>query len=125
MITVLQSNQTRDTTFYGHDDICSVEKVIGMVFDSLEDEGLGYSHVGSIDTNDLDEAYQLTNNINSSWIDGDKVDFLSDAVKAKGGCRSTSVGDILIDNSTGKIWIVASFGFDDLLKVAKEAKGNA
>ena len=63
--------------------------------------------VAEVDTNDLDEAYRLTNNITNSWI-------INKGVKAVEGVqhRSTSVGDLLECN--GKSYVVESVGFREL-----------
>lgn len=50
--------------------------------------------VADVDTNDIDTAFQLTNNIDSSWAENRRVTPL---FKGDRGCRSTSVGDLIID----------------------------
>lgn len=60
----------------------------------------------------LERAFQLTNTIDSNWYDNDKdVAFLGDSAE---GCRSTSVGDVLHDTDSGKMWLVASCGFKEI-----------
>jgi len=59
--------------------------------------------------NPLEEAFRLTNSINCPWYLNENIS-VSDY--AKGGCRSTSIGDIIMVN--GRIFIVASFGFLEL-----------
>ena len=64
-----------------------------------------YISVAEVDTGDLDHAYRLTNTINCSWWENHGV-----VAKFEGeGCRSTSVGDLLmVDESS---YLVAADGF--------------
>jgi hypothetical protein len=61
-----------------------------------------YTHVANVDTNDMEEAFQLMN----LWEDETKVEKL-------GPCSSMSVGDILV-LECGWIYRCASFGFTKL-----------
>ena len=61
-----------------------------------------YTHVATVDTNDMEEAYELMN----LWEDESKVEKL-------GPCSSMSVGDILVIEC-GWIYRCASFGFDEI-----------
>ena len=58
-----------------------------------------YAHVANVDTNDMEEAFELMN----LWNDESKVERL-------GPCSSMSVGDIL--DVDGKLFRCASFGFE-------------
>lgn len=58
-----------------------------------------YTHVANVDTNDMEEAFELMN----LWEDESKVEKL-------GPCSSMSVGDIL--DLDGKLFRCASFGFE-------------
>ena len=58
-----------------------------------------YTHVANVDTNDMEEAYELMN----LWEDESKVEKL-------GPCSSMSVGDIL--DVDGTLFRCASFGFE-------------
>jgi len=49
--------------------------------------------VADVDTEDLDKAYELTNNIDHSWWENTEV-----TKCVPGSIRSTSVGDVLIHN---------------------------
>jgi len=73
--------------------------------------GSDYEAVAVVEAATLDEAYELTNNIDGLWINNEAVVWLSAAVKAAGGCRSTSVGDVIVGRGT---FAVASFGFDQI-----------
>lgn len=61
-----------------------------------------YTHVANVNTNDMEEAYELMN----LWEDESKVEKL-------GPCSSMSVGDILVIEC-GWIYRCASFGFDEI-----------
>jgi hypothetical protein len=52
--------------------------------------------VALVDTNDPEKAYQLTNNIDQSWIKNPGV-YTSNLPET----RSTSVGDMIVDGSPG------------------------
>jgi hypothetical protein len=67
-----------------------------------------YVKVAKVDTNDLDVAFELTNHLHQSWALNHGVTPL--AVMPQ---RSTSVGDVL-ELSSGKLFVVASFGFLEL-----------
>jgi hypothetical protein len=113
-ITVLHANNTRDSFFFGHDDIYSIAdaKQAWLAGD--------YDYVASLNLYDLDDAYQVTQNIATSWIKSER-DWISGhkavgyvAAEFDDGARSSSVGDIfLISNEDGQTeaWIVASCGF--------------
>lgn len=66
-------------------------------------EAAKLNEVAVIDTNDLNEAFTLTQNINSSWtvLPQVKTDLKE--------CRSTSAGDVLIKD--GKFFLIAIAGF--------------
>lgn len=66
----------------------------------------GFIHVADVDTNDLDDAFRLTNNIESSWTE-------NEGVTAHGiRLRSSMVGDIFELN--GEKFVCASIGFEKL-----------
>jgi len=61
--------------------------------------------VAEVKSDDLEDAYRLTNNIDSAWKRGIDVTYLG----PPDGCRSTSMGDIL--EHDGKFFVVDTFGF--------------
>ena len=75
----------------------------------------GYVLVADVSVDDPDMAYELTNTIDNYWWENDKVDqnFVGD------GCRSTSVGDVLV-MPDGRVLRCASFGWADISNVRKE-----
>lgn len=85
------------------------KKLVGFIFpdSDLPKFPAEYVEVGTVDTDSLDEAYALTQNVESFWGLNNKTaaKFLQ--------CRSTSVGDV-IKTSEGKFFMVANFGFEEI-----------
>jgi hypothetical protein len=80
--------------------------------------GATMRRVALIETDDPQEAYQLTNNINNSWIENSKVPPTGfDPIK---GVRSTSVGDMIVKGTPGdpgsKHLVVEPLGFRELTR---------
>lgn len=69
-----------------------------------------YDCVAAVDTPSLDAAYERTNTIHSPWY---TAPGLPVSAQAALGCRSTSVGDVLL-TSDGRLYAVASMGFTDI-----------
>ena len=65
-----------------------------------------HEYVASVDTDSLDEAFQLTNSIEDSWVKNPEV--TTDLEEA----RSTSAGDMM--ERDGKRFIVSNFGFEEV-----------
>lgn len=99
-INVYHSTNFRDTSFYGHDDIITADAIRQMLKDGK------YDFVATVNVDDLNVAYGLTNNIMSSWTQNENVDARVDEA------RSTSVGDIFVTEDV--MYIVAAHGFDKL-----------
>lgn len=57
----------------------------------------------------LEEAFRLTNNIDSSWVETHACVEVAPPVLQEGGCRSTSIGDLMRLN--GVMYQVRSAGF--------------
>jgi len=70
-----------------------------------------YSLVSNVDCVELGDAYARTNNIDNAWIKNEGVTPVYNVPQ-----RSTSVGDILVDNDE-TVWFVASFGFEKVEEV--------
>lgn len=66
-----------------------------------------YDLVAVVDSDDLEEAWALTNHIDHDWTDNEKVWALTKAV------RSSSVGDIFVVKGGG-FYAVAGVGFKKL-----------
>lgn len=63
-----------------------------------------YAKVGEVDTDNLEEAFSATNNIDDSWTKNAGVRSL-----AGSNVRSTSAGDIMEKDDT--FYVVGGFGF--------------
>jgi hypothetical protein len=74
-----------------------------------------YIRVADIDIqkgeNPYETAFTLTQNLNNAWYLNPRIEVANDF---KGGCRSTSVGDII--QIRGASFMVDSFGFTELRK---------
>lgn len=92
-----------------------------------------YEEVGVIDTarhtqedqsveDKLEIAYMLSQNIESAWINNNGVE-VTDAVREKGGCKSSSVGDIF--EVDGKLYGVDGCGFTELTLEKARAEKRA
>jgi hypothetical protein len=77
---------------------------------TAQDIDRDYHAVATVDTDDLDEAFRLTNTIDTPWWENDGVAVVSPVRCTKlWGMRSTSVGDVMIRHNV--CWIVAAAGF--------------
>jgi len=106
-VTLLHANNTRDSFFFGHDDIYSIDDARKAWLSG------DYDYVATLDVHNLETAYEITQNITSSWVASPTwINYV--AAEFTDGARSTSVGDILLlSNKDGKTeaWIVAGCGF--------------
>ena len=64
-----------------------------------------YELVAIVDTDDLEVAFHHTNHIDAEWWENEDVTCLKKT-------RSTSVGDVAINDETGEIFVCASCGWD-------------
>ena len=88
----------------------SVEEVLktfdlGIVYEASDADN-AYSHVASVNTDDMDKAYFMTNHIHENWCDELKDNGL---LKGNGKHRSTSVGDVFVCQDG--IYLVDRVGF--------------
>ena len=90
-----------DITFNG-----DVDAVISALVEWDE-----YEIVADLEVPDLNAAFHASNSINTPWLENEEVVSKNENLD---GARSTSVGDIFSDPDTGKYWLVANFGFDDI-----------
>lgn len=65
-----------------------------------------YEHVGSVEGDDLDVAFEKTNHIDQPWTQNAGVSF------KKLDVRSSSVGDVF--EREGKFYVVAGCGFQEV-----------
>jgi hypothetical protein len=83
---------------------------------SVESFVRDFHHVASVECETLDTAYMLTNSIFGPWWVGPDVTFHGSPDHGKEGCRSTSVGDILImpEGDAFVAYVVDSIGYRKL-----------
>ena len=72
-----------------------------------------YKKTLDIETDNIDGIFKMTNNIDESWVDilPENANYYGD----KDGCKSTSVGDLLIldDGKSKKIKMYSALGFTE------------
>jgi len=64
--------------------------------------------------NVLNFVFRATNTVDFVWHGEKKAKGLTPVFSNPDGCRSTSVGDLIVNDDTGKAWYVVSFGFEPL-----------
>lgn len=101
MIMVYHSKSFRDTAMYGTSDRVNKDLLLAMLdnFDT-------YEYVAGVESDDLNDAYRLTNHIDGNWIENEGIEAFGEMH------RSTSVGDLMI--AKDGIYVVAPFGFDKI-----------
>ena len=65
-----------------------------------------YQKVVNVKTDDLEEAFKLTNHIDNSWLENTNVETIVNKA------RSTSVGDLFVKNN--EVFLVSSMGFEKM-----------
>lgn len=106
MITVFQAKNFRDACELMDDVKAAKELFING----------GYDKVADVDTNDNDVAYEKTNTFMCGWWENNGVT-ATEIVTNAGGRRSTSAGDILLDEDNN-YWLVAMCGFEKLPRIS-------
>jgi hypothetical protein len=66
-----------------------------------------YQLVAEVDCDTLGEAFELTNAIDAPWEENEEVTSIVNP------CRSTSVGDIVVDNE-GKVHLCETVGWKEI-----------
>jgi hypothetical protein len=72
------------------------------------DRSRHYTHVANV-VAPLERVFALTNHIDHSWTDNPEVVWHTAAP-----VRSTSVGDVIISQESGRAWLVMPFGLQEL-----------
>src|SRR5437016_4382605 len=67
-----------------------------------------YTHVADVEAR-LSQVFALTNHIDHSWTDNPEVVWHTTA-----RVRSTSVGDVIVLQESGRAWLVMPFGLQEL-----------
>jgi len=112
--TLLQSSNFRETSFFGYRDL---KEDLADIRKHYATEGT-YIYTATIEAKDLDEAYMLSNSIQSAWFQN--PDLIDINLNGKEGVRSTSIGDLLLDENN-IYWVVAPDGFTELGRMANPA----
>lgn len=72
---------------------------------------VGYTKVATVKADHVEDAYAATNSIHRPWIQNPDVTVVDPNIPVRGGCRSTSVGDIISEED--HVPMVVSFvGFE-------------
>lgn len=71
-----------------------------------------YELVAVVDTDDVETAFRCTNHIDYSWWENVNVELVKQS-------RSTSVGDVIIKEETGEVFVCASYGWDKIGELYK------
>jgi len=69
-----------------------------------------YTHVASVQASTLVEVYEMSQNFTKNWTKNNGV------IHSIGELRSTSVGDIIIEEGTGKKFMIENIGFSEVEK---------
>jgi hypothetical protein len=67
-----------------------------------------YKTVATVECDSLGEVFQLTNHIDHSWTENEGVFALMERV------RSTSVGDVVMENESGNLFVCAGCGWEQV-----------
>ena len=74
----------------------------------LTDRSGHYTHVADVEA-PLGQVFALTNHIDHSWTDNPEVVW-----HIASPVRSTSVGDVIVSQESGRAWLVLPFGLQEL-----------
>ena len=69
-----------------------------------------YDFVATIDANDLNTAWRLTQNVDTLWV---TEEYVEPAFPYTEGCQSSSVGDVFVTED-GKAHLVENVGFREV-----------
>ena len=81
-------------------------KNMPSLFGSYPDFNMdNYEEVATAEAIDVDHVFNLTNHIDHDWTTNPEV------LSSNGNCRSTSVGDIVVNTEYGKAWRCMPYGW--------------
>jgi len=93
------------------------------------DPRFSYRLVAEVDTKDIEYAYQITNNIESNWVENRGIHLVHGLTRRPdrpcASHRSTSVGDIILDTNVGRLMFCAPFGWEMLIDNAPTPAANS
>jgi hypothetical protein len=106
MITVLHAQAKDREVRWALNQGASIASIQELIWTAQ----LRYTAVARVDTSSPQEAFQLTNSIDTDWWKNSKVHRF---FAAADGCRSTSVGDIIVlhEDDVNLNFFVAPIGF--------------
>lgn len=109
-VKVYQKKSFRELVKHDRDTIG-----IRAMFDAQENAQWpkDYVHVATVESDDREDAFVLTNSIDYGWWKNAGVTPHGDAAK---GCRSTSVGDVVVLGN-GEAWKCAGCGWDRIEQI--------
>ena len=67
-----------------------------------------YYEVATVECEGLDDAYRLTNHSDKDWTLNKGI------LSCNATCRSTSVGDVIVEEERGKAYRCMRFGWDEV-----------
>jgi hypothetical protein len=70
-----------------------------------------FEAVAWVEARNIDDVFRITNHIDSNWTENPEVKRLLTPVDRT---RSTSVGDVVLDFATGKLYAVAGVGWKQI-----------
>ena len=73
--------------------------------------GAGFTEVAVVSADSLSQAYQLTNNIEESWVENYQVKISEQ--EFSNGLRSTSSGDVIFDPETEEYFFLVPMGYQN------------
>ena len=74
-----------------------------------------YKLVANVDCAELSETFELTNHIDHAWTENPECKVLSEK------CRSTSVGDLVLNFSTNRLYLCASMVWKEVKWMSDES----
>ena len=75
--------------------------------------GDGFTEVAVVSAYNMSDAYRLSNNIESSWIENPEVLLQCELPKGQDGLRSTSSGDVIFDPTDEKFYFLVPMGYEN------------
>jgi hypothetical protein len=114
MIRVYQFNHQTANHNLSADVMCGTADISGLFCKDWREGTGNYQHVADVATDDRDRAYRLTNSVDGAWYEAEAepADVRVRPRFAGMGCRSTSVGDVLV--CPDGVFAVARSGWERL-----------
>jgi hypothetical protein len=84
-------------------------KKMPRIFGNYPDFNMdNYEDVATVEAIDADDVFNLTNHIDHDWTTNPEV------LSCNASCRSTSVGDVIVDTENGKAWRCVPHGWETI-----------